>query len=81
MTSTPSRNMTPWTSLGNWFSPFSRRQVLAADNTPDQPLHDRAALASTLLAGLELAREGSTTLDQDAPFGHILVAPVRHRAT
>ena len=22
--------MTPWTTLGNWFSPFSRRQVLAA---------------------------------------------------
>ena len=30
ITSTPSRNLTPWTTFGNWFSPFSRRQVLAA---------------------------------------------------
>ena len=51
------------------------------DDQRDPPLHHRAALASTLLAGLELAREGSTTLDQDAPFGQIMVAPVRHKAT
>ena len=30
MTSVPSRKMTPATTFGNWFSPFSRRQVLAA---------------------------------------------------
>ena len=30
VTSTPLRNVTLWTTLGNWFSPFSRRQVLAA---------------------------------------------------
>ena len=33
VTSTPLRNVTPWTTLGNWFSPFSRRQVLAATMT------------------------------------------------
>ncbi len=33
----------------------------------------RAALASTLLAGLELAREGAVQLRQDRPFGPILV--------
>ncbi len=51
-----------------------------ADNTPDPLLQRRAALASTLMAELELARQGSTTLDQDAPFGHILVASVKHTA-
>src|SRR3954453_8134906 len=30
MTSTPSLKVTPSTTFGNWFSPFSRRQVLAA---------------------------------------------------
>jgi segregation and condensation protein A len=34
-------------------------------------LQARAALASTLLAGLELARQGEATLEQDAPFGDI----------
>jgi hypothetical protein len=30
MTSTPFWNLTPRTTFGNWFSPFRRRQVLAA---------------------------------------------------
>ena len=33
MTSTPLVNVTPWTTLGNWFSPFSRRHVFAAAMT------------------------------------------------
>ena len=33
MTSTPFLNVTPWMSLGNWFSPFSLCQVLAAAMT------------------------------------------------
>ena len=33
MTSTPFWNLTPRTTLGNWFSPFRRRQVLAAEDT------------------------------------------------
>src|SRR5512132_2859536 len=33
VTSTPFRNVTPWTTLGNWFSPFSLRHVLAAAMT------------------------------------------------
>lgn len=36
----------------------------------------RAALASTLLAGLELAREGRAELRQDAQFGPILMRAV-----
>jgi segregation and condensation protein A len=37
------------------------------------PLERRAALASTLLAGLELARGGTLRLRQEQPFGPILV--------
>jgi segregation and condensation protein A len=39
------------------------------------PLARRAALASTLLAGLELERGGSLRLRQAAAFGPILVQP------
>jgi segregation and condensation protein A len=42
------------------------------DDLPD-PLARRAALASTLLAGLEMARGGAVRLRQDEPFGPILV--------
>lgn len=37
------------------------------------PMERRAALASTLLAGLEMARGGGIRLRQEAPFGPILV--------
>ena len=37
------------------------------------PLQRRAALASTLLAGLEMAREGRLRLRQESAFGPILV--------
>src|SRR5512132_2081620 len=33
MTSTPFWNLTPRTTLGNWFSPFRRRHVFAAAET------------------------------------------------
>jgi segregation and condensation protein A len=38
-------------------------------------LQRRAALASTLVAGLELSREGAAVLDQGAAFGGIVVRP------
>ncbi|WP_424138871.1 segregation and condensation protein A [Roseomonas chloroacetimidivorans] len=38
---------------------------------PDRPIRLRAALASTLVAGLELARDGSLELDQCEPFAAI----------
>ena len=41
--------------------------------TAGEPLQQRAALAGTLLAGLELARDGRAALRQDLPFGPILV--------
>jgi segregation and condensation protein A len=39
------------------------------------PLRRRSALASTFLAALELAREGGLQLQQDQPFGTILLHP------
>ena len=38
------------------------------------PLARKAAMASTLLAGLEMARDGSLRLRQDQPFGPIMLA-------
>ena len=43
---------------------------------PLDPLARRAATAATLIAGLELAREGQMRLRQDQPFGPILLASV-----
>lgn len=40
---------------------------------PSDPLARRAALASTLLAGLELARGGTADIRQDRPFSPILL--------
>ncbi|MBL6459466.1 segregation/condensation protein A [Belnapia sp. T6] len=37
------------------------------------PLQRRAALATTLMAGLELGREGALTLQQAEPFGAVMV--------
>jgi segregation and condensation protein A len=55
-----------WTSLER-FLPDALRE----------PLERRAALASTLLAGLELARGGTLRLHQERNFGPILVRLVR----
>jgi segregation and condensation protein A len=40
---------------------------------PAARLQRRAALVSTLVAGLELSREGAAVLDQEAAFGGIVV--------
>ncbi|MHB1303656.1 MAG: segregation and condensation protein A [Acidiphilium sp.] len=40
---------------------------------PGEPIAHRAAISSTLLASLELARGGGLALRQDAPFGPILL--------
>jgi segregation and condensation protein A len=40
----------------------------------DRTLRLRAALASTLVAGLELARDGALMLEQTQPFGSIILA-------
>jgi segregation and condensation protein A len=41
---------------------------------PTTRLQRRAALASTLVAGLELSRDGAVALEQDVEFGEIRVA-------
>ena len=46
-----------------------------ADGGPGAALRHRAALASTLLAGLEMSREGAASLSQREAFGAIVVAP------
>lgn len=53
-----------WTALADFLPP------LDAD-----PIQRRAAVASTLLAGLELARIGQADLLQEASFGPILLRP------
>jgi segregation and condensation protein A len=45
-----------------------------AEEATDRPLRARAALASTFLAGLELAREGTLALTQDVPFRELQLA-------
>lgn len=46
-----------------------------AEDGPGLALRRRAALASTLLAGLEMEREGTASLSQATAFGAIVVAP------
>ena len=43
---------------------------------PERELRCRAAVASTLLAGLELARDGRLVLDQTVPW---IATQVQHR--
>ena len=47
----------------------------AGKGAPDAVLLRRAALASTLLAGLEMSRNGVAELHQDKPFSTVRVAP------
>jgi segregation and condensation protein A len=49
-----------------------------ADNGPGTALRRRAALASTLMAGLDLERGGRAVLGQDGTFGPVRIAPAPH---
>lgn len=42
-----------------------------ARGAPDRDVRTRAAVASTFLAGLELARDGTAGLEQEVPFGPV----------
>jgi segregation and condensation protein A len=53
--------------------------VLSAD-TANRDLRARAAVASTLLAGLELAREGAVMIEQEADYGAVLLSLNRSQA-
>jgi len=54
--------------------PVSLDLFLPEDPMNGQAVRRKAALTATLIAGLELARDGSLTLDQDALWQPILVA-------
>jgi segregation and condensation protein A len=56
-------------------APLERFLPETPPGLPDAPLQRRAALASTLLAGLELEREGAAALAQDEAFGPVRIAP------
>lgn len=62
------RTVPDWTSLERFLP-----------NELGGPVQHRAALASTLVAGLEMARDGALGLRQERPFGPILVAAHRTR--
>jgi segregation and condensation protein A len=47
----------------------------AISDGPNAALRHRAALASTLLAGLEMCREGNAAMRQREAFGEVVVAP------
>ncbi|WP_424139848.1 segregation/condensation protein A, partial [Roseomonas chloroacetimidivorans] len=51
--------------------PLERCLPPVPPHAPDRPIRLRAALASTLVAGLELARNGAVALDQAEPFGTV----------
>jgi segregation and condensation protein A len=53
--------------------PLARCLPVVPPEAADRPLRLRAALASTLVAGLELAREGKLEVDQASTFGAILL--------
>jgi segregation and condensation protein A len=51
-------------------------RVPVEDDRPDRlPLWRRSAVTSTLIAGLELARDGALRLEQAAPFAAITLCP------
>jgi segregation and condensation protein A len=51
--------------------PLERCLPKISPRAPNRPIRLRAALASTLVAGLELVRDGTVAVQQDAPFGQI----------
>ena len=53
--------------------PLERCVPVVTPMASDRPLRLRAAVASTLVAGLELARERALNVRQDEPFGSITV--------
>ena len=57
--------------------PLERCLPVVAPTASNRPLRLRAALASTLVAGLELARERALDVCQDEPFGSIAIEPAQ----
>ena len=59
----------------DWQFFLPKTPARAEVETPERiPLRRRSGVASTLIAGLELAREGMLTLHQEAPFATITLS-------
>jgi segregation and condensation protein A len=52
-----------------------------AKDAPDRTIRCRAAVASTLIAGLELSRAGVMTMEQDAPWSSIFLQSRQGKST
>jgi segregation and condensation protein A len=52
---------------------WTELQRFLPEMTTEEPLARRAAIASTLLAGLEMARGGAIDLRQEESFGPIML--------
>lgn len=59
-----------------WLGRLLPQMAAVAEATPEVALRRRSAWANTLVASLELARQGSVTLAQEAAFQPIQVCPV-----
>ena len=59
-------------------SPLTAFLPAIGGEDPGRMLRCRAAVSSTLIAGLERARDGALTLDQAAAWTPILVRRVNH---
>jgi segregation and condensation protein A len=61
-------------------SPLQAFLPQLGSDEPDSVLRARAALSSTLIAGLELARDGVLALDQDAAWTPVRIRRHENRA-
>jgi segregation and condensation protein A len=61
--------------------PLERCLPPIPQHAPDRPIRLRAALASTFVAGLELARDGAVALAQGRPSDSISLMPAVHATT
>ncbi len=75
------RRLLPGLPAGAELERFLPGTAVDGSDQPDAPPGRRAALASTLLAGLEMKREGAATLLQEKAFGEVVVAPANRRGS
>ncbi len=54
---------------------FERCLPPIPQDAPDRLIRVRAALASSFVVALEMVRNGDTALEQEQPFGTIMLAP------
>jgi chromatin segregation and condensation protein Rec8/ScpA/Scc1 (kleisin family) len=66
--------------IDRWGTIEQRRLPAIAGDGPGRALRCRAAVASTLVAGLELARDGALALEQDVAWSPIRIRQRQDRA-